>query len=41
MQTLGATWGYGETEPMKEAGCSDFVLTTDELLEFIKLKIEE
>jgi len=41
MQTLGVTWGYGETEPMKEAGCSDYVATTDELLEFIKLKIEE
>lgn len=41
MQTLGVTWGYGETEPMKEAGCSDFMASPDELLEFVKLKIEE
>jgi phosphoglycolate phosphatase len=41
MQTLGVTWGYGEIEPMKEAGCSDFTATTNELLEFVKLKIEE
>ncbi|MFV0592777.1 MAG: HAD family hydrolase [Draconibacterium sp.] len=36
MRTLGVTWGYGETELMKEAGCSDFIATTNELLEFIK-----
>lgn len=41
MQTLGVIWGYGQFEPMKEAGCSDFTATTNELLEFVKLKIEE
>jgi len=41
MQTLGVTWGYGEHEPMKEAGCSHFIDTTKELLEFIKTNIEE
>jgi len=41
MQTLGVNWGYGEIEPMKEAGCFDFIATTNELLEFVKLKIEE
>ncbi|MCK3682722.1 HAD-IA family hydrolase [Maribellus sp. YY47] len=41
MQTLGVTWGYGKLEPMKEAGCSDFIATTSELMEFLKLKIEE
>ncbi len=41
MQTLGVTWGYGKLEPMKEAGCSDFIATTNELLGFIKTNIEE
>ena len=41
MQTLGVTWGYGQLELMKEAGCSDFIATTNELLGFIKTNIEE
>jgi phosphoglycolate phosphatase len=41
MQTLGVTWGYGEVEPMQEAGCSIFTTTTSELLEYVKNNIEE
>jgi len=41
MQILGVTWGYGTIDDMKEAGCTNFIATTAQLLEFVKNKIEE
>ena len=36
MQILGVTWGYGTIDDMKEAGCTNFIATTAQLLEFVK-----
>ncbi len=40
MQRLGVTWGYGKIEDMKQAGCTDFINSTDELLAIIKTRLK-